>query len=157
LNCAVQIAQFLTINRCSLHLRRGLERALKSPAEPAHGAVSALHILRITRGPLGDLSKQLEKRMKNNLSTKHSVVDILRRRAGADGVVVICPVATRPTPVKQSALAPYKHHMVRMRQEGKSLRQIADWILAVSGNRPHKSTVLRQLHAARPGDGHEPA
>jgi len=95
--------------------------------------------------------------MKNNLSTKYSVIDILRRRAGADGVVVICPVAPRPRPVKQSALAPYKHHMVRMRQEGKSLRQIADWLLVVSGNRPHKSTVLRQLRSARPGGGHESA
>ena len=85
---------------------------------------------------------------KSNLSTKYSALDILRRRASDGAVVVTCVVVPRPQPIKQSSLSPYLDQMRQLKSEGRSLREIADWIYDTTGKRPNKSTVFRQLQLA---------
>jgi hypothetical protein len=89
---------------------------------------------------------------KSNLSTKYSALDLLRMRAAGGPAVVTCVVVPRPQPIKQSSLSPYLDQMRHLKDEGRSLREIADWIYATTGTRPNKSTVCRQLQRATARD-----
>ncbi len=84
-------------------------------------------------------------KQKINLSTKYSALDILRARAAGGPVVVTCVAVPRPQPIKVSSLAPFRDQMRHLKDEGRSLREIADWIYSTTGKRPNKSTVCRQL------------
>jgi len=84
---------------------------------------------------------------RKNLKTGRDALQILRKQASGKGLVVTCPVAPRPQPRRQSALLPFKDQLLKLRDQGKTLDEIADWIGSVRGERPNRSTVLRQLNA----------
>jgi hypothetical protein len=85
---------------------------------------------------------------RNNLALDLDALSILLRRSAGGPVAVVCPVAVRPQPIRRSSLASIRNEMAQLRQQGKTLEEIADWIASVTGHRPNRSTVLRQIRIA---------
>ena len=80
--------------------------------------------------------------MKKTLS---SALSILRKRA-VNGRIEIClPIVPRARPIRRSRLSDYSAELHRLRSEGKTLEELADWVFATTGTRPHRSTMLRRL------------
>jgi hypothetical protein len=82
--------------------------------------------------------------------THRNALDILRHRAPpGQPLVVICPRVPFKRAVRISPFSPHRKQMLRMREQGYSRAEIADWMEARVGRRPSLANTVKLLYRAR--------